>query len=128
MKFFSLLKLVDYTIATLMGIGTLFLVSIVVGSGWNILFSMLVGMLLGTIVLALILILFIGVSTAFEIIPVGMPLTMIVGMLVGMKNAAGWTNVVSMLPVVIVFSLLFQFGMNYYNQKIKGEVPLENGD
>lgn len=85
-------------------------------------------MLLGTIVLTLVLILFIGVSTAFEIIPVGMPVTMIVGMIVGMVTAAGWANVVSLIPVVIVFSLLFQFGMNHYNQKLKGDIPLGNRD
>lgn len=121
-------KLVDYAAAILMGIGTLFLVVAVVDCRWNMILSMVVGMLLGTIVLALVLILFTGVSTPFEIITVGMPVTMLVGMGIGMNAAAGWSNIVSMISVVIIYSIAVQFGVHRYNLKLKGDVPLGNGE
>ncbi len=111
-----------------MGLGTLFLVSAVVNEGWNMVLAMAVGMLLGVLVLVAALLLFVRFSTAFEIIPVGMAITMVIGMSVGMKTAAGWTDVFSMVPAVVTFSFLFQLGINNYNRKLKGELPVENGD
>ncbi|HEY5648056.1 MAG TPA: hypothetical protein VIU33_01050 [Nitrospiria bacterium] len=123
-----ILTLADYTAALLMGIGTLFLVSAVVSEGWNMFLGMLVGMVLGFLVLGGVLLLFMRVSTAFEIFPVGMPITMVIGMAVGMKAAAGLFDPLHTLPAVVVFSFLCQLGINQYNKKLRGEVPVENGN
>lgn len=123
-----LLPLVDYSAAFLMGIGTLFLVSAVVNDGWNMFLAMGTGMLLGVLVLVSTLLLFIRISTPFHIIPLGMIITMIIGMTVAMKSAVGWTDASSMIPAVTVFSFLCQLVINRYDRKLRGEVSFEKGD
>ena len=123
-----LLQLADYAAAIVMGLGTLFLVSAVVNDGWNMFLAMGAGMLLGVLVLVSTLLLFIRISTPFHIIPVGMIITMVIGMTVGMKFSAGFFNSVSMIPAVTLFSFVCQLVINRYDRKLQGEVPLETGD
>ncbi len=121
-----LFKLSDYAASILMGAGTLLLVSAIVGSGWNwnTLLAMLAGMVLGTVVLFIVMLAFSSFATLFEIIPVGMVITMLTGMVAGMLFAATELGFMSMLPPVVAFSILAQFRIDLYNIKLKGEVEL----
>jgi hypothetical protein len=120
-----LFKILDYISAVLMGVGTLFLVSLVISNGWNMFFAMIVGMILGTGVLMLAVLLFSFFSTPFEIFPVGMVITMPIGMAAGMAVTVADPDVICMLSVAAVFSLFAQLGIDLYNMKIKGEVRVD---
>ena len=120
-----LFKILDYVISVLMGSGTLYIVSLVVNENWNMLPAMIVGMVLGIVVLLISLLLFIFVSTAFELIPAGMIITMFTGMAAGMAMTAAEMDFRFMLSAAIVFSLLAQVYVDLYNMKLKGEVPVE---
>lgn len=111
-----------------MGTGTLFLVSLVVSRDWNMPSAMIAGMGLGITVLLLSALLFLSVSTPFELFPVGMVITMFTGMATGMAMVATELNFTSMLSGVITFSCLVQLWIDLYNLKLKGEVPLDNQD
>ena len=108
-----------------MGAGTLFFVSIVVGESWNMILAMIVGMAIGIAVLLLSMVLFSSFSTAFEIFPIGMIITMFTGMISGMLIAMEKRDFIVMLSAVIVFSLLAQLMMDFYNMKLRGDVRLE---
>lgn len=118
-------RILDYAISVLMGTGALFLVSLVVGEGWNMFLAMFVGMLLGLVVLVFSVLLFSPITTPFELFPVGMVITMVAGMGAGMAQAKGDTNCTVMLVAVVLFSLTAQVVMDLYNVRLKGEVPIE---
>jgi hypothetical protein len=120
-----LFKILDYIISVLMGAGTLLLVSLVVSKNWNMFFAMIVGMSLGIVVLLLTVLLFISVSTAFELFPVGMVITMFTGMATGMVTTIVELDFTLMLLAVITFSLFAQIWIDLYNMKLKGEVPVD---
>ena len=108
-----------------MGTGTLYLVSLVVSENWNMFLAMIVGMVLGMVVLLLSVLLFVSVSTAFELFPVGMVITMITGMTAGMVITMVEIDFQLMLFASIAFSLIVQFLIDLYNIKLKGEVPID---
>ncbi|MEF9476165.1 MAG: hypothetical protein L0958_05710 [Candidatus Mariimomonas ferrooxydans] len=121
-----LFKILDYIISVLMGTGTLFLVSLVVNESWNMFFAMIVGIVLGIVVLLLTVLLFISVSTAFELFPVGMVITMFIGMATGMVITIVELDFILMLSAAITLSLFAQFWIDLYNMKLKGEVTVDN--
>ncbi len=118
-------KILDYIISVLMGTGTLYLVSLVVSENWNMFLAMIVGMVLGMVVLLLSVLLFVSVSTAFELFPVGMVITMITGMTAGMVITMIEIDFQLMLLTAIAFSLFTQLCIDLYNMKLKGEVPID---
>ncbi len=120
-----LFKILDYIISVLMGSGTLYIVSLVVNENWNMLPAMIVGMILGIVVLLIALLLFIFVSTAFELIPVGMIITMFIGMASGMVIAAAEMDFKIMLLAAAFLSVCAQVYIDLYNMRLKGEVPVE---
>lgn len=120
-----LFKLLDYIISTLMGTGTLSAVYLLVDKEWNMPVAMITGMVSGMIVLLLTVLLFIPVSTAFELFPTGMVITMLIGMVVGMMRSIRYLDFMSMLFPVVGFSLFVQFVIDLYNLKLIGEVPLD---
>jgi len=120
-----LFKILDYLSAVLMGAGTLFLVTLSVGKDWNMFFAMIVGMAIGMGVLVLSLLLFSSFSAAFEIFPVGMVITMPVGMAAGMIMSGDGPDFVFMVSASAVFSVCAQLGFDLYNMKLKGEVPVD---
>ena len=120
-----LFKILDYLSAVLMGAGTLFLVTLSVGKDWNMFFAMIVGMVIGMGVLVLSLLLFTSFSAAFEIFPVGMVITMPVGMAAGMITSGDGPDFVFMVSASAVFSVCAQLGFDLYNMKLKGEVPVD---
>ena len=117
-------KLLDYIIATLMGTGTLSAVYLIVDQDWNMLVAMVAGMVLGMAVLLLTVLLFIPISTAFELFPAGMIITMLIGMVVGMITSMRNLDFMSMLYPVIGCSLFVQVVFDLYNLKLAGEVPV----
>jgi hypothetical protein len=120
-----LFKVLDYIIAALMGIGTLSVVYIIIDKDWNMLVGMFVGMVLGMVVLLLNVLLFIPISTAFELFPAGMVITMPSGMVLGMITSMRNLDFMSMLFPVIGFSLFVQVVIDLYNLKLIGEVPVD---
>lgn len=120
-----LFKILDYIISVLMGTGTLYVVSLVVGKDWNMFLAMVLGMFLGIAVLLVTVILFVYVSTAFELFPVGMLITMFIGMASGMVIAVAEIDFKIMLTAAAVLSLLAQLYIDLYNVKLKGDVPVE---
>ena len=121
-----LFKIIDYSLALLMGVGTVLLVSLVVGEGWNMFVAMSVGMLLGMILLIFVIVLSCGVTSIFDIMPTGMVITMFTGMAVGMSIAAGSASMARLYMGTLLFALFAQFTIDLYNLKLKGEVPLDN--
>ena len=121
-----LFKILDYIISVIMGTGTLYLVSLVVSDSWNMFLAMAVGMVLGMVVLLLSVLLFVSVSTAFELFPVGMVITMITGMTAGMVITMVEIDFQLMLFASISFSLFAQLCIDLYNMKLKGEVPIDS--
>ena len=119
-------KILDYIISVLMGTGTLFLVSLVVNENWNMFLAMITGMVLGIVVLLITVLLFVSVSTAFELFPVGMVITMITGMTAGMLITMVEIDFQLMLFASISFSLFAQLCIDLYNMKLKGEVPIDS--
>ena len=120
-----LFKVLDYIISALMGTGTLYLVSLVVSESWNMFLAMIVGMVLGIVVLLVSVLLFVSVSTAFELFPVGMVITMITGMTAGMVITIVEIDFKLMLFTAIAFSLFAQFWIDLYNMKLKGDVRID---
>lgn len=121
-----LFKILDYLIATFMGTGTVYIVSLVVHESWNMPLAMITGMFLGMAVLVLAVLLFIYVSTAFELFPVGMVITMFTGMSAAMAITMMETDLMFMLMAAAFFSVLAQCGIDLYNIKLKGDVPVES--
>ncbi|KPK01154.1 MAG: hypothetical protein AMK71_06640 [Nitrospira bacterium SG8_35_4] len=120
-----LFKILDYLSAVFMGTGTFILVSLIVDKDWSMFTAMIAGMAIGMGVLVLSLLLFSSFSAAFEIFPVGMVITMPVGMAAGMLTAGDSPDFVFMVSVCAVFSVCAQLGFDLYNMKIKGEVPVD---
>jgi len=120
-----LFKVLDYIISALMGTGTLYLVSLVVSQSWNMFLAMIVGMVLGILVLLVSVLLFVSVSTAFELFPVGMVITMITGMTAGMVITMVDIDFQIMLFAAIAFSLFTQLCIDLYNMKLKGDVKID---
>jgi len=89
--------------------------------------AMVAGMVIGTAVLLLSLLLFISVSTPFEIIPCGMVITMVAGMASGMAWVGNGPDAGVMISISAVFSLCTQLGFDLYNGTLKGDVPVDNG-
>ena len=108
-----------------MGTGTLLLVSLVVSESWNMFLAMIIGMILGIAVLLLTVLLFVSVSTAFELFPVGMVITMITGMTAGIVITMLKIDIQLMLLAAMAFSLFAQFWIDIYNLKLKGDVPID---
>lgn len=108
-----------------MGTGTLFLVSLIVSESWNMFVAMIMGMVLGIAVLLLTVLLFVSVSTAFELFPVGMVITMITGMTTGMIITMVEIDFQLMLLATMAFSLFAQFWIDLYNMKLKGDVQID---
>jgi hypothetical protein len=123
MKF--LFIFLDYTIAVIMGTGTVLLVHSIINNNWTMLPAMIVGMILGTGVLLLSVFLFTPVATAFDLFPVGMIITMFTGMGTGMAITMTEIDLRSMLIAAVVFSLLSQLAIDLYNSKLKGDVPYD---
>ncbi len=119
-------KVLDYIISALMGTGTLYFVSLVVSDSWNMLIAMITGMFLGMAVLLISVLLFVSVSTAFELFPAGMVITMITGMTAGMVITMIEIDFQLMLFAAIAFSLVVQLCIDLYNMKLKGEVPIDS--
>jgi hypothetical protein len=119
-----LFKLFDYAAALVMGAGTLFVVTLVVGGGWNMFLAMLVGMVLGTVLLVVFAVATAGLTTLFEVIPVGMVVTMIVGMGAGMAVAMTGAGFWSLFWPVVLYSMAAQLMMDVYNAGLKGEVQV----
>lgn len=117
-------KILDYLSALAMGIGTLFLVTLVVGRGWNMFLAMVAGMVIGMGVLLLALILFCSFSTLFELVPKGMIITMVTGMVSGMAAANG-QGFTLMASASAVFSFGTQIAIDLYNMKVSGEVTID---
>ncbi|UCE70905.1 MAG: hypothetical protein JSU99_06260 [Nitrospiraceae bacterium] len=115
----------DYTIAVIMGMGSVLLVHSIINNNWNMFSAMIVGMILGTAVLLLSVLLFTPVATAFELFPVGMIITMFTGMGTGMAITMTEIDLRSMLIAAVVFSLLSQLAIDLYNRKLKGDVPYD---
>lgn len=115
----------DYTIAVIMGTGTVLLVHSIINNNWNMFSAMIVGMILGTGVLLLSVLLFTPVATPFELFPVGMIITMFTGMGTGMAITMTEIDLRSMLIAAVVFSLLSQLAIDLYNRKLKGDVPYD---
>jgi hypothetical protein len=82
-------------------------------------------MVLGMVVLLLSILLFISVSTAFELFPVGMVITMITGMTTGMVITMVEIDFQLMLFAAIAFSLFAHLCIDLYNMKLKGEVQID---
>ena len=122
------LKIVDYLMSVIMGVGTLLLVTIIVDMHWNMFLAMIAGMMLGVPVLMITFIIFSSVSSPFEIFPAGMVITMITGMVTGMVESMKDDNLKVMLIVVIVFSLIVQLSIDLYNLKLSGELPVAKQD
>jgi hypothetical protein len=120
-----LFKILDYIISVLMGTGTLFFVSLVVSESWNMFLAMIVGMVLGIVVLLLTVLLFISVTTVFELFPVGMVITMFTGMTTGMIITIVEIDFKFMLLAAIAFSLFAHFWIDSYNKKLKGDVQID---
>jgi hypothetical protein len=120
-----LFKMLDYLISVFMGAGTVFVVSLIVGEGWNMFIAMIAGMVLGMFVLLLTVMLFVYVSSAFELFHVGMVITMLVGMISGMAMAVGKADFTRMLCAAIILSVLAQLCMDLLNMKLKGEVTVD---
>ena len=120
-----LFKILDYIISVLMGTGTLFFVSLVVSESWNMFLAMIVGMVLGIVVLLLTVLLFISVTTVFELFPVGMVITMFTGMTTGMIITIVEIDFKFMLLTAIAFSLFAHFWIDSYNKKLKGDVQID---
>lgn len=118
-------KILDYLSAVLMGTGTFVLAAIAVSRDWNMFVAMITGMVIGMGVLSLSLLLFISVSTPFELVPKGMMITMVTGMTSGMAAAIDGPDFVFMISASAVFSICAQAGFDLYNMKLKGEVPIE---
>lgn len=126
MKVFFII--LDYMVAILMGTGTLFLVSLVVDKGWNMFFAMIVGMILGMVVLAVTVLVFGPICSLFQLFPSGMIITMLTGMAAGMIFTAKEMDFMIMLWTVAVFSLSVQLGIDFYNMKLKGELPVDDSN
>ena len=120
-----LFKILDYIVSVLMGTGTLLLVSLVVSENWNMFLAMIVGMVLGIVVLLLTVLLFISVTTVFELFPVGMVITMFTGMTTGMIITIVEIDFKFMLIAAIAFSLFAHFLIDAYNMKLKGDVQID---
>ncbi len=108
-----------------MGAGTLFLISLVVSESWNMFFAIIVGIVLGIVVLLLTVLLFIFVSTAFEIFPVGMVITTFIGMATGLVITVVELDFKLMFLAAITFSLFVHLWIDLYNMKLKGEVTVD---
>lgn len=121
----TLFKVLDYITAFLMGIGTLFLATIVVGNEWNMLLAMVTGMIAGMVVLLMALVLFSPFSTPFELLPKGMVITMATGMVAGMLVTVDGAETFFMIAASAVFSICVQAGFDFYNMKLRGDVPVD---
>ncbi|MBE9536292.1 MAG: hypothetical protein IMF07_03845 [Proteobacteria bacterium] len=119
-----LFKLVDYILAVFMGVASVWLVSLVVGSGWNMFIAMFVGMFLGMLAVFPALLFSCGVTTAFHVLPVGMLITMFTGMIAGMAIAMGALSTSQLYPLAIFIAATVQLAIDRYDMKLKGEVPL----
>ncbi|MFQ5964224.1 MAG: hypothetical protein ACE5KZ_08080 [Candidatus Scalinduaceae bacterium] len=118
----------DYIVAILMGVGTLFLVSLVIGKDWNMFFTMILGMILGMVVLAVTVLVFSPICSLFQLFPSGMIITMLTGMAAGMIFTATGIDFMVILLMIIVFSFSVQFGIDLYNMKLKGELPVDGAN
>lgn len=116
--------ILDYILAVLMGTGTLFLVSLVVGRGWNIFAAMIVGMILGMLVLVMVAMVFGPISSLFQIFPSGMIITKLTGMVTGMLFAMVEVDFVMVFMITVIFSLFVQFVIDMYNMTLKGDVTV----
>jgi hypothetical protein len=119
-----LFKLLDYVLAIFMGIASVWLVSLVIGSGWNMFIAMLIGMLVGMLVVFPVLMLSCGFSTAFHVMPVGMLITMFTGMMAGMAIAMDALSLPQLYPLAILIAATVQLAIDRQDMKLKGEVPL----
>jgi len=123
MKF--LFKLADYLLAVLMGTAAVWLVSLVVDSGWNMYVAMFAGMFLGMLAVFPFLILSCGISTAFHIMPAGMPITMFAVMLTGMAIAMDVLSASRIYQMAILIAATVQLAIDLCDMKLRGEVSLD---
>lgn len=121
---YLLFKIIDYIAAILMGTGTVLLISLFIDMEWNMIAAMFAGMFSGMIVLLLVAILFIRLSTFFQIMPAGMVITMFSGMAAGMVLTSAEVDRIVLIKAALIFSLIVQYAMDLYNFKLKGDVPL----
>jgi len=120
-----LLRLTDYILAIMMGTATVWLVLLVIGSGWGMFTAMFTGMLVGMLVVFPALVLSCGISTAFHILPAGMLITMFTGMATGMAIAGGSLSVSRLYTLAILIAATVQLAIDLYDMKLKGEVSLD---
>lgn len=118
-------KFFDFAIAALMGVGSLLLVCLAVGSSWNMFLAMCAGMVIGMFVLFVVMLATVSITTLFQLLPVGMLITMPVGMLTAMAAASTGLGFTDMIWPVVLFSLFVQLCIDIYNIRLKGEVRLE---
>jgi len=117
-------KVIDYAASLLMGAATVFFVSLFVNKGWNMAVAMVAGMLFGMIAFSLVTLLFVRVSTFFQIMPPGMIISMFTGMGAGMALSEADFDLALLLKVSAIFSIFVQYTMDLYNLTLSGEVPL----
>lgn len=115
-------KVIDYVASVLIGTVTVLFVSFFVGKEWNMVAAMSAGMFFGMIALVLVTLLFVRISTFFQIMPPGMIIAMFTGMGAGMVFSAADVDLPLLLKMSVVFSLFVQYAMDVYNLKLTGEV------
>lgn len=120
-----LLKVIDYIISAFMGAVTVLLVFFIIGRSWNMFMAMIVGMFLGMAVLFISLLLFIYVTTAFELFATGMVITMVTGMVSAMIVASFDPDIKLILTGAVIFSLTVQLGIDLYDMKLRGDVLID---
>jgi hypothetical protein len=118
-------KMIDYAASCFMGVGTLFLVSLIIGKGGHMVFAMIVGMIIGMAMMVLTALIFTGLSTFFHILPGGMIITMTIGMVAGMMLSSGLVSGKNTYMAAAVFSCLIQAIIDIYNLKLKGEAAID---
>jgi hypothetical protein len=119
-------KTADYAAAVLMGTGTVFLVSSLLGGEWNLFAGMAAGMVLGLLTMAVVFVLFMRVSTAFHLFPVGMPVTMITGMVAGMAVSEGVSSPGILYSAAAGYSILVSLAVDRLDARLRGDVPVED--
>jgi hypothetical protein len=120
-----ILKAADYAAAVTMGSGTVLGVSLLLDDEWNMALGAAAGMAIGLLVMAFVFILFMRITTAFHLFPVGMPVTMITGMASGMATASGRVSAGVLYAAAVGFSVLTQLAVDLTDAGLRGDVPVE---
>lgn len=120
--FCRLLFIFDYFAALFVGGVTVFLVSMIVGKGWNMLLAMLAGMVSGAVVLILGIMIFGPVVSLFCIFPPGMIISMITGMSAGVFISKYGMDSSTLPACALSFAFIIQLAFHLYDHKMRGEI------